>query len=142
MIKSCLIFGTSSVELRKILFSCYILPEFRWLFAIFLLLTEEQCTHLEHFYDTSLKQVLNCQRWPDEFFEFLFKELPLVNRCTRYWNKYLQALANSKDGELLLEPTILSTYRREWLGGDQRINSMRTSERFMDHVTVLEKVLA
>ena len=142
MIKSCRIFGTSSVELRRILFSCYILPEFTWLFAIFPLLTEEQRTHLEHFYDISLKQVLNCQRWPDEFFEFLFKELPLVNRCTRYWNKYLQALANSKDGELLLEPTILSTYRREWLGGYQRINSMRTSKRFMDHVTVLEKVLA
>ena len=142
MIKSCRIFGTSSVELLRTLFSCYILPEFTWLFAIFPLLTEEQRTHLEHFYGTCLKKVLNCQRWPDEFFEFLFKEPPLVNRCTRYWNKYLQALPNSKDGELLLEPTILSIYRREWLGGDQRINSMRTSKRFMDHVTVLEKVWA
>ena len=142
MIKSCRIFGTSSDELRRTLFSCYIVPEFTWVFAIFPLLTEKQRTHLENFYDTCLQKVLNCQRRPDEFFEFLFKEPPLANRCTRYWNKYLQTLANSKDGELRLEPTILSTYRREWLGGDQRINSMRTSKRFMDHVTVLEKVLA
>ena len=141
MIKSCRIFGTSSVELRRTLLSCYILPEFTGLFAIFPLLIEEH-THLEHFYDTCLRKVLNCQKWPDEFFEFLFKEPPLVNRCTRYWNKYLQALANSKDGKLLLKPTILSTYRSEWLGGDQRVNSMRTSKRFMNHVTVLEKVLA
>jgi len=98
-----------------LLFSCYVLSIFNWLFAIFLLFSECQLRKLSHFYSTCIKRVLHCHNWSDVFFEFVFNEVLLNNRCALYWNKYLKALVKSKDGELLAEQLILNLRRNDWL---------------------------
>ena len=139
MINSCRIFGSSSTELRRVLFFCYVLPIFTWLLAISPLFSECQRNYLAHFYSTCLKRVLQDQSWSDELFEFVYYEVPLVNRCARYWNKYFKALAVSKDGELLLEQLILNQHRSEWLEGNIKVHGLRRSKRFINHETILEK---
>ena len=47
------------------LFGCYVLPYFTWLFALFPLFSECQRSYLSHFYYTCLKRVLRCQHWLD-----------------------------------------------------------------------------
>jgi len=141
MINSCRLFGTTSIELRRVLFSCYVLPYFTWLFAIFPLFTECQRGFLSHFYFTCLKRTLHCLHWDDSFFSFVFKELSLENRCTRYWVKYLKALSASIDGDLLVEQLVLNDHRKEWLTGMNRIFGIRRSSRFIDYESVLSKCL-
>jgi len=120
---------------------CYVLPFFTWLFAIFPLFTECQRGFLSHFYFTCLKRTLHCQHWDDSFFSFVFKELSLENRCTRYWTKYLKALSASTDGDLLVEQLVLNDHRKEWLRGRNRIFGIRRSKRFINHESVLSKCL-
>jgi hypothetical protein len=142
MINSCRVFGSTSPEFRKVLFSCYILPIFTGLFAIFPLFSKCQRSFLSRFYYTSLKRVLHCQHWSDFFFAFALNEVSLDNRCTRYWIKYLKGLANSIDGELLLEQFALNSHRDKWLKGDIKIRSLCRSKRFCDHESVLGKCLS
>ena len=141
MINSCRIYGTSSRELRRVLFSTYVLPFFTWLFAIFPLFSPCQRRYLSHFYLNCLKRVMHSQQWPEPLFMIAFNELSLENRCTRYWNKYLQAIADSKDGELLMEPLIVNTHRKNWLEGTHSVRWLRRSERFSEHETVVQKIL-
>ena len=39
-------------------------------------------------------------------------EKSLEERCSLYWNKYLAALADSIDGELILEKANLNEFRK------------------------------
>ena len=49
--------GTSSTQLRRVLFSNFVLPHFTWLFAIFPLFTDTQRTDPIHLYFTLLKRI-------------------------------------------------------------------------------------
>ena len=139
MINSCRLYGTTSREFRRVLFSCYVLPIFTWLFAIFPLFSEGQRLFLSKFYYTCLKRVLHIQQWSNFFFAFALNEVSLENRCTRYWIKYIRALESSTDGDLLIEQLIFNSHREAWLSGKQRIFGLRRSKRFVDHEAVLQK---
>ena len=142
MINSCRLFGTTSREFRRVLFSCYVLPIFTWLFALFPLFSFSQRASLSKFYYTCLKRVLHIHQWSNVFFAFALNEISLENRCTRYWIKYLKALESSTDGDLLIEQLILNSHRELWVNGDQRINWLYHSKRFVNHDSVLHKCLA
>ena len=82
IINGCRIFGATSIEFRRILFSSYVIPIFTWLFAIFPLFSDCQRQYLSHFYYTCLKRVTHNQQCEDLLFAFLAKEISLDNRCT------------------------------------------------------------
>lgn len=84
MMKRVRIYGTSSLQLRRILFSTFILPYFTWTFEIYPLFTETQRTTLNHFYYTLLKRVYRRQCWNDLTFSMLYKEKSLDDCCYKY----------------------------------------------------------
>ena len=86
--------------------------------------------------------MLHIHQWSNVFFAFALNEISLENRCTRYWIKYLKALESSTDGDLLIEQLILNSHRELWVNGDQRINWLYHSKRFVNHDSVLHKCLA
>jgi hypothetical protein len=83
--------------------------------------------------------VLYGQQWSDFLFASIFNEVSLENKYTRYWNKYLSALSESKGGERILEQLILNVYRKEWLDGSHIVHRLRRSKRFIEHETVVQK---
>ena len=127
--------------LRRVLFSSFVLPLFTWLYPIFPLLSEKQQNDLFHFYFACLRRVLFSFHWNNNFFAFAFDEKSLENRCVVYWNRYLVALADSTDGELLLEKANLKEFRKSWLEREYSIKCLRRSRRFVDNKSILEKVL-
>ena len=141
LINSFKIFGTSSPRLRKVLVSSFVLPIFTWIYPIFPLLSVNQQHDLSHFYYTSLRRVLRCLCWKETFFSFALDEKSLEDRCSSYWNKYLCALADSSDGELLFEKANINTFRQSWLKKDFPIKCLRRSKRFIPHQSIIEKVL-
>ena len=141
IINGCRIFGATSIEFRRILFSSYVIPIFTWLFAIFPLFSDCQRQYLSHFYYTYLKRVTHNQQWEDLLFAFLAKEISLDNRCTRYWSKYLKSLEGSVDGALFVEQLAVNIHRKEWLSGKYKVHCLRRSKRFIEHSTVLHKCL-
>ena len=106
---------------------------------IFPLFTENQRNELGHLYYTCLKRVRFCLGWSDEFFAYVFDEISLTDRCAKYWNKYLVALADSVDGELLFERASLNVLRQSWVQKEYAIRGLRVSKRFVENVSVLEK---
>ena len=141
MANSFRLFGTTSAKLRKILFLTYILPLFTSLFILFPLFTQKQRDDLSHFYYTTLKRIMHCMQWRDIFFAFALDEPSLEDRCTKYWNKYIESLDDSKDGELLLEQANLNAFRSLWLQYQYPIKGIHKSKRFVEHVSILEKCL-
>ncbi len=47
-------------------------------------------------------------QWNENFFAYAFDEISLEDRCSRYLNRYLVALTDSINGELLLEKSLAS----------------------------------
>ena len=60
--------GTPTTQLRRALFSVFVLPHFTWLFAIFPLCTDTQSADLSHLYFTLLKRIYHYQYWEDLLF--------------------------------------------------------------------------
>ena len=133
--------GLSSPALRRALFSSYVLPLFTWLMPIYPLFTEKQRNDLDHFYLVCLKRVMRCSRWNDLLFAYAFDEKSLNDRCIQYWDKYLLHLADSLDGELLLEKASLNFWREAWLRKEIPVSGLRRSKRFIGHDSVLETIL-
>jgi hypothetical protein len=90
---------------------------------------------------TSLRRVLNCQCWNENFFAFALDEKSLEDRCYQYWEKYLIALANSLDGELLLEKANLNMFRQSWLEKQFSISCLRRSKRFIPHTSIIVRII-
>jgi hypothetical protein len=103
---------------------------------------QQQQQHLNHFYYTCLKRVLFGLQWSDSFFAFIFNEISLEDRCLNYWNKYFVALADTVDGELILELANLNNLRDSWLKKEYRIMGIYRSKRFVEHTTIIEKILS
>jgi len=76
--------GCSSPNLRKVLFSSFVLPFFTWMYPIFPLLTQLQRDDLSHFYNSSLRRVLHLLNISDTLFSFLLNEPTLEDRCFKY----------------------------------------------------------
>ncbi len=51
------------------------------------------------------------------------------------------ALADSIDGELLFEKSNLNEFRKAWQLGECTVKGLRKSKRFVEHISVLEKVV-
>lgn len=141
MIKSVRVYGCSSPDLRRMLFSSYVLPLFTWLFPLFPMLTERQQTFLNHFYYTCLKRIYRCSLWSDHLFAFFTGEISLDDRCLRYWDTYIAGLTDSMDGNLLYEEAILNTHRETWLKYENNITGLYRSKRFVNHISILQKSL-
>ncbi|CAF3245129.1 unnamed protein product [Rotaria socialis] len=141
LIKSFKIFGCSSPYLRKTLFMSHVLPIFTWIYPIYPLLSENQQNDLSHFYYSSLRRVLYCLHWNENFFAFALDEKSLEDRCHSYWEKYLAALADSIDGELLFEKANLNVFRQIWIDKQFSIKCLRTSKRFIPHQSIIEKIV-
>ena len=141
MINTFSVGGASSLKLRRILFSTFVLPHFTWLFGLFPLFTHTQRMELNHLYYTLLKRVYHRQCWQDFIFALLHNEKPLDDLCYKYWEKYLKALSRSEDGFLLLEQSSINAHRSLWQDGSKRIRCLHRSKRFVIHIDVLGKVL-
>ncbi|CAF4025281.1 unnamed protein product [Adineta steineri] len=103
LIRSFKLFGCSSPSVRKVLFYSHVLPIFTWIYPVYPLLTRKQHESMCKFYYTSLRRVLYCLEWNEIFFSYVLDELSLEDRCSAYWNRYLIALSDSTDGNLLVE---------------------------------------
>ena len=134
--------GSTSYKLRRTLFSCFVLPLFTWLFAIFPLFTDKQRNDLSHFYYTCLKRISYHLEWQDPFYAFVFHERSLEDRCFAYWERYFTALSESMDGNLLYEQAILNLHRTMWRERAMSIKGLRMSKRFVENTSVLEKCVS
>ena len=141
LIKSYRMFGCSSPCLRKTLFLSFVLPLFTWIYSIFPFLSDKQQCDLSHFYFSSLRRVLFGLQWNTNFFAFVLDEKFLDDRCVEYWEKFLIALADSTDGQLLFEKANLNVFRQNWLEGLSSIKCLRKSKRFVSHESTIERVV-
>jgi hypothetical protein len=141
LLNSLKISGTTSTQLRRILFSTFVLPNFTWLFGLYPLFTVTQRIELDHLYYTLLKRVYRCQYWDDFTFTFTYKEKELGDLCFKYWERYLMALSRTKDGFLLLEQVALKAHRSDWEEGARKIKCLCRSKRFVSHSDVLGRAL-
>ena len=87
------------------------------------------------------KRVRGCLRWNDELVSFAFEEIPLHDRCVKYWERFLEHLADSEDGLLLMERANWNTWREMWLKRDFSVTWTRISKRYKTNESVLERVL-
>ena len=141
LVNSVKVCGTTSLALRRALFSTFVLPIYTWLFALYPLFTAIQREELNHSYYTLLKRLYRCQQWGDFLFASLFGERSLDDRCFTYWEKYLKALEKTEDGFLLIEQHALNAHRSEWQTGRKSIMCMYRSKRFVEHPDVLGMAL-
>ncbi|CAF1498057.1 unnamed protein product [Didymodactylos carnosus] len=65
-----------------------------------------------------------------------YDERPLDDLCYVYWLKFFRALANSRDGFLLLEQFSNNVHRSLWQGGSSRIRCIHISKRFVSSTNV------
>lgn len=68
-------------------------------------------------------------------------ESTLEDRCLKYWDKYLEELAVSIDGQLLLEQATFNVYRSAWLDKEMSITRVYRSMRFVKYKSVLHRCL-
>ena len=141
LIRKCLIQGTSSIHLRRVMVMTYILPLFSWLFANFPLFTEYQKADLSHFYFTCMRRTLGNYSWNDFMFASLGDEISLEGSCKKYWKRYRLHLLNSIDGLFLTEPHSWNTWRNQWLGKQMKIKWIYRSKRIVPCITSLERCL-
>jgi hypothetical protein len=66
----------------------------------------------------------------------------MEDRCSLYWDKYLVALADSIDGELILENATLNVFRSAWFQGEHPLKGLRRSKRFVESSSILKKVVS
>ena len=69
-------------------------------------------------------------------------EKSLEERCSLYWDKYLVALADPIDGELIVEKANLNEFTKAWLHGAFSLQGLRHSKRFIECTLILEKALS
>ena len=112
LIRSFKLSGCSFRQLRRALFASCVLPLFTWIYPIFPLFSDNQRNDLSHFYFTCLRRVMFSSHWNENFFAYAMDEKSLEERCSLYWDKYLVALADSIDGELILEKANLNEFRK------------------------------
>lgn len=141
LIHSLKLFGSSSPFLRKALFYSHVIPVFTWIYPIFPLLSRNQQQELSSFYFASLRRTLSCLQWKENFFSYALDERSLEDRCAAYWNRFLSALADSVDGQLILEKANICQFRKSWLDNEYSIQCLRRSKRFVSHVSILEKAV-
>jgi len=84
---------------------------------------------------------LFCLGLNDFLFAYLFDELSFDDRCYRYWNRYLVALSDSVDRELIFERASLNCLRQSWVDREFSIKCLRVSKRFIDNDSVLERCM-
>ena len=137
LIRSFKLSGCSSPQLRRAFFMSFVLPLFTWVYPLFPLLTTKQRNDLSHFYFTCFRRVMFALHWNEIIFAYAFNERSLEDRCTLYWEKYLVALADSTDGELLLEKANQNQYRKAWLQNEFPLKGLRRSKRFCDHILMI-----
>ena len=101
----------------------------------------KQQQDLNHFYYTCLKRVLGGLKWSDSFFSFLANEPSLDDQCRKYWDKYLVALSESIDGELLLEHCNRNIFRENWVKKQFPITGIFHSKRYIEHTPLLERII-
>ena len=109
---------------------------------VFFDLRLKQQYDLSHFYYFSLRRVLYCLNWNENFFAFALDEKLLEDRCYSYWEKYLLALADLLDGELLFEKANLNLFRQIWIEKKSSVKCMRTSKRFIPYHSFIEKIVS
>ncbi|CAM4744803.1 unnamed protein product [Rotaria magnacalcarata] len=68
-------------------------------------------------------------------------EPSLDDQCRKYWDKYLIALSESIDGELLLEQCNLNTFRANWVKKQFTITGIFHSKRYIEHTPLLERII-
>ncbi len=141
IVRSCRMYGSSSLKLKRILFSTYVLPLFTWLFSIFPLFSDCQKDDIGHFYFTCLKRTLGIPMWNDLIFAAIYNEKSFENLCFNYWCRFKKALMGSTDGFLLYEQSALNLYRKLWLDKKIVIKYIRRSKRFVSYDTSIEKCL-
>lgn len=134
--------GSTSAQLRKALFDSYILPLFTWLFPVFPLFTQAQQNDLSHFYYSCLRRIYHCLHIKEDLFSYIVGEISLEDRCHRYWNKYLIALSDTVDGELIFGSANLSLVTEAWRQSDFPISGLFRSKRYVEHESVLLKILS
>jgi hypothetical protein len=83
---------------------------------------------------------MSCHKWSAFFFSFISNEISLEDRCRKYWDKYLIALADTFDGELILEQANLNVIRDTWLRKEKKIKWIYRSKRFVEHIPLLERI--
>ena len=66
----------------------------------------------------------------------------LIDRCANYWNNFFISLCDSTDGNFLFEKTNLAEFRKYWLDKEFAIRCLRRSKRFVDHQSILERVIS
>jgi hypothetical protein len=131
--------GCTSPELRRALFSSYVLPLFTWLYPLIPLLSRKQQSDLSHFYYTCLKRTSFHLEWSDSFYAYAMCEISLEDRCYRYWENYLKALTEATDGTLLMEQAILNLNRTTWLDNEHPIRCLHRSRRYVNNTSIIEK---
>jgi hypothetical protein len=141
MVKSCKILGSSSPELRKILFSSFIMPLFTWMHGIFPLFTDRQRDEWGLFYYTALKRSLGVCTCCNTMFAKLYNEQHLEYHCSRYWTRYRKAIAGTTDEIILFEQASLNLYRKLWLEKEIIVKHLRRSKRFVPFETSIAKCL-
>jgi hypothetical protein len=141
IVKSSRIGGSTSTEMREILFNAYVLPLFTWLCPIFPLLTDCQREDLSHFCMTCQERVTGVPYWNDFTFASLFKKVSFEYRCASYWRRYKRALLKSTDGFLLFEQQALNFFRTQWLDKELVVKHMHRSKRSVQHTSVITTCL-
>ena len=141
LIKSFNLFGCSSLYLRKALFYSHVLPLFTWIYPIYPLFTRKQQDDLSKFYYSSLRRTLCCFEWNEYFISYVLDEISMEDRCFSYWNRFLKALSNSTDGNLIFEKANLAEIRKSWLDKEFSISGLRRAKIFVPHISISEKVL-
>ena len=102
IIRSCDLYGTTSMKLRRILFSAYVMPLLTWLFGIYPLLSNCQKDQLGLFYCTCLKRALGIHFSNDIVVAAICNKSSLEKLCWKYWRRYRKALACSTHSLILL----------------------------------------
>jgi hypothetical protein len=141
IVKSCRLFGSSSLQLRRILFSAYVMPLFTWMHSVYPLFTDRQKDDWGHFYYSSLKRALGIHLWCNSVFSAIYKEPPLENLIWKYWSKYIVAIAGSTDEFILNEQASFNLFRKLWLDKHIIVKHLRRSKRFVPYETCIEKCL-
>jgi hypothetical protein len=77
----------------------------------------------------------------DFLFAYLFDELSLEDRCYRYWCRFLLALSDSTDGEMIFDRASLNLFSQSWVEGHYVIKRMRVSKRYVDNKSVFERCM-
>ena len=77
----------------------------------------------------------------DANFLFESNEITLERRCRKYWDKYLEALAENEDGELLIREATLNIHRESWLDAEYTIQGLHRSKRLVKYTHILVRIL-